>query len=67
MGLFVRFVWFLLIGWWLGFIWVTFWIASMMAVVTIPIAKRALGRTWAIVTMRKAPDEVVREAIAAGE
>ncbi len=59
MGTFVRVLWFLFVGWWLGPLWLTGSILLMLSIIFFPIGALAATKTWQIMTLKSSPKQIV--------
>lgn len=62
MGLIIRGLWFLLIGWWLGPLWFLMSILLMVSIIFLPIGAYTITKTWAVMTLKTSPQKVVVDA-----
>jgi uncharacterized membrane protein YccF (DUF307 family) len=63
MALIKRLVWFGMFGLWIGlFLWIPLGILLSISIIFYPIGSQMLANTWAVMTLSKAPDEVIRDA-----
>lgn len=62
MGLILRGVWFVLIGWWLAILWVFGGLLLIGTIVFAPVGLYVLAKTWAVATLKTNPQKIVVEA-----
>jgi len=67
MGLIIRSLWFLFIGWWLASLWIGLCLLLIASVVFMPFGLAGLAKTWDIATLKTSPDVVVKEVSNADE
>jgi len=61
MGLIVRSLWFLFVGWWLASLWISLCLLLIVSVIFFPFGLAGLAKTWDIATLKTSPDVVVNE------
>lgn len=59
MGIIVRGLWFVFIGWWLGLLWLSGSILLMLSIIGFPFGALAATKTWQIMTLKSSPKQVV--------
>jgi uncharacterized membrane protein YccF (DUF307 family) len=59
---YARVIWFVLVGWWLGPLWVISALLIMLTVVGFPLGVYMLLKTWEVMTLKANPKTVVVEA-----
>jgi len=62
MGLLLRAVWFLTIGWLLGILWFLASLMLMGTIVFFPVGAYLAAKTWAIMTLKRKPTVVLQDA-----
>lgn len=62
MGTLTRAVWFIAIGWWLGPLWFLGSLFMMGTIIFFPVGAYTAAKTWAVMTLKTSPQEVVVEA-----
>jgi len=62
MGLFVRLLWFVFVGWWLGLVWFGVSLLLMISIIGFPIGAYTATKTWHVMTFKTKPQRVVVEA-----
>jgi len=67
MGLIVRSLWFLFVGWWLASLWISLCLLLIASVVFMPFGLVGLSKTWAVASLKTSPDVVIKEVKAADE
>lgn len=67
MGTLIRAVWVLLVGWWLGPLWLLGSLLLMCSIVFFPIGALAAAKTWHVTTLKTSPSKVVVEVQEANE
>jgi uncharacterized membrane protein YccF (DUF307 family) len=60
-GLLVRVIWFLFIGWWVGFLWITLAYLFIVLIITIPIGVMMLNRVPQVMTLKARPGLTVQQ------
>ncbi|MFT4922596.1 MAG: uncharacterized membrane protein YccF (DUF307 family) [Haloarculaceae archaeon] len=53
MGVLLRTIWFLLIGWWLAILWMGISFLFMLTVIGFPVGLYLLSKTWQIATFKR--------------
>jgi len=62
MGMLLRVVWFLAIGWWLGPLWLGVSIGLMLTIIGFPVGAYTATKTWHVATFKRKPQTVIVEA-----
>jgi len=62
MGIVLRIIWFLVIGWFLGLVWLGLSIAIMATVIGLPLGAYMATKTWQIATFKRRPRAVYVDA-----
>jgi uncharacterized membrane protein YccF (DUF307 family) len=62
MGLLIRGLWFVFVGWWLGPLWFLLSLLLMVSIIFFPIGAYTITKTWAVMTLKTNPQKVVVEA-----
>ena len=60
----VRWIWFLLIGWWAALIWLGIALILMLTVIGFPVGIVMLYKTWKIATLESDPTTVIEHTVA---
>lgn len=61
-GTILRVLWFCLIGWWLGPLWLLASVALMLSILFFPLGAYTATKTWRITTLKENPRTVVVNA-----
>ena len=59
----IRIIWFLLVGWWLGLIWLSFGVISALTIVGFPLGIAMILTTWRVMTLKKDTVVVVQNKL----
>jgi len=62
MGLALRAVWFVTIGWLLGILWFFGALMLMGTIVFFPVGAYLAAKTWAVMTLKRRPTVVLHDA-----
>jgi len=62
MGVILRAIWFLTIGWPLAILWLGISVALIVSIIGAPIGIYMASKTWAIATFKRKPQVVYVEA-----
>lgn len=62
MGLLLRSIWFLVVGWWLALIWIGLSVFLIGTIIFMPVGLYMLSKTWQIATFKRSPKTVYVEA-----
>ena len=59
MNTFLRIIWFVFVGWWLGLLWFSLSLLLCFTIVFFPIGAYALTKTWNVMTFSESPKQVI--------
>ena len=59
MNIVLRFIWFLILGWWLALIWFFLSLILCITIIFLPIGAYAMTKTWKIMTLAESPKSII--------